>query len=284
MIDVLADIIGFVVFFANMRAAYATLLVALVAYTLYASTGRRWLGRAGTGVTILTWCLLTATLLVRGIASGHWPLSTQYEFVLGFVWLLLAIYLALEIYWRERRAGTFVLGITLILATYAVSASPARRAIGPLLPVLRSVWLQAHVLTAMVGYAAFGVAAGLGLMHLAYPPEGSTPDWLPPLDEAEQMLERVICLGFPWLSLGILTGAFWAQMAWGRYWGWDPKETWALVTWLWYAMVLHLRPLRRWRGRKLAALVVAGFGIVCFTFVGVPWLVRTIRLESLHGF
>jgi ABC-type transport system involved in cytochrome c biogenesis permease subunit len=98
------------------------------------------------------------------------------------------------------------------------------------------------------------------------------------------MMERAVALGFPWLTLGILSGAIWAQNAWGRYWGWDPKETWALVTWLFYLLILHVRPLRRWRGRRLAALVVAGFGMVLFTFAGVPWLVRAVRLESLHGF
>lgn len=98
------------------------------------------------------------------------------------------------------------------------------------------------------------------------------------------MIDRAIALGFPWLTLGILTGAIWAQNTWGRYWGWDPKEAWALVTWLFYLLILHLRPRRRWRGRRLAALAVAGFGIVLFTFAGVPWLVRTVRLESLHGF
>jgi ABC-type transport system involved in cytochrome c biogenesis permease subunit len=97
-------------------------------------------------------------------------------------------------------------------------------------------------------------------------------------------MERAIGLGFPWLTLSILAGAIWAQNAWGRYWGWDPKETWALVTWLWYLLILHLRPQPAWRGRRLAGLVIAGLGIVIFTFVGVPWLVRTVRLESLHGF
>ena len=85
-------------------------------------------------------------------------------------------------------------------------------------------------------------------------------------------------------TLGILSGAIWAQTAWGRYWGWDPKETWTLVTWLWFLLILHLCPLSRWRGRRLAVLVLAGFALVCFTFVGVPWLVRTVRLETLHGF
>jgi ABC-type transport system involved in cytochrome c biogenesis permease subunit len=105
----------------------------------------------------------------------------------------------------------------------------------------------------------------------------------PTLSTAEGM-ERAVALGFPWLTLSILTGAIWAQKAWGRYWGWDPKETWALITWLWVLLILHVRPLRRWRGRRLAALTVIGFGVVLFTFAGVPWLVRTVRLETLHGF
>ena len=97
-------------------------------------------------------------------------------------------------------------------------------------------------------------------------------------------MQRLIALGFPWLTLSILTGAIWAQEAWGRYWGWDPKEIWALITWLLFLLILHVRTLRRWRGRRLAWLVVAGFGVILFAFLGLPWLVRTIRLESLHTF
>jgi ABC-type transport system involved in cytochrome c biogenesis permease subunit len=153
------------------------------------------------------------------------------------------------------------------------------RVVAPLLPALRSVWLQIHVLTAAVAYGAFGVAAGLGLMQLV----GGGKSQIE-CHEIDLVTGRAIALGFPWLTLSILTGAIWAQKAWGRYWGWDPKETWALVTWLWYLLIMHVRPLRRWRGRRLAALTVAGFGVVLFTFAGVSWLVRTVRLESLHGF
>jgi ABC-type transport system involved in cytochrome c biogenesis permease subunit len=141
--------------------------------------------------------------------------------------------------------------------------------------------MPVHVLTAMVGYAAFGVAAGLSVMRLI---DREKDERWPLAEVIERAMDRSVGLGFPWLTLSILTGAIWAQKAWGRYWGWDPKETWALVTWLWFLLVLHVRPLPRWRGRRLAALVVAGFGLVLFTFVGVPWLVRTVRLESLHGF
>jgi len=265
---------------------YLTLWLAVVVYVIHLFLRDRWVGLLATGTTVISWILLTAGLVWRGLAAGHWPLTNRYEFALCFVWAVISVYLLLETSWRERRAGTFVLVVALLLATYAVIRPAAERTIAPLLPALRSVWLQVHVLTAMVGYAAFAVAAGLGMMRLFLPSfpsmggdERGGQRW-PAAEEIERAMERAVALGFPWLTLGILTGAIWAQKAWG----WDPKETWALVTWLWYLLILHVRPLRRWRGRWLAVLVVAGFGVVLFTFVGVPWLVRVVRLETLHGF
>jgi cytochrome c-type biogenesis protein CcsB len=261
--------------------AYPILWLATVAYTVHRAREGRWTGRLATGLAASAWGLLTAGLVQRGLEAGHWPLTNRYEFALCFAWAIVAVYLLLEASWRERRAGVFVLAVALLVATYAVSRPADERAIAPLLPALRSVWLQVHVLTAVVAYGAFGVAAGLGLMRLVHR-EGNGR-W-PAATEVERAMERAVALGFPWLTLSILTGAIWAQQAWGRYWGWDPKETWALVTWLWFLLILHVRPLRRWRGRRLAILTVAGLGVVFFTFVGVPWLVRTVRLESLHGF
>jgi ABC-type transport system involved in cytochrome c biogenesis permease subunit len=261
--------------------AYPILWLTAIAYAVNLVREGRWTGRLATGLAAITWGLLTAGLVQRGLDAGHWPLTNRYEFALCFVWAIVAVYLLLEASWRERRAGAFVLAVALLVATYAVSRPTDERAIIPLLPALRSVWLQVHVLTAVVGYGAFGVAAGLGLMRLLHR-EGDGR-W-PAAAEVERAMERAVALGFPWLTLSILTGAIWAQHAWGRYWGWDPKETWALVTWLWFLLILHMRPLRRWRGRRLAVLTVVGLGVVLFTFVGVPWLVRTVRLESLHGF
>jgi cytochrome c-type biogenesis protein CcsB len=233
----------------------------------------------------MSWALLTIGLVQRGLSAGHWPLTTPYEFALCWVWAITAIYLLLEASWRERRAGGFVLVIALLVMTYAVLRPADKQTIAPLLPALRSPWLQLHVLTTLLGFGAFGVATGLGLMQLIkwHALAGESAQTLTRA-ELERTMYRTVVLGFPWLTLGILTGAIWAQAAWGRYWGWDPKETWALITWLWYLLVLHIYPLRHWRGRRLAALVVTGLGIVLFTFIGVPWLVRTIRLESLHGF
>jgi ABC-type transport system involved in cytochrome c biogenesis permease subunit len=260
---------------------YILLWLALIVYIVHLVRGGRWAGWAATGSAVIAWGALTVGLVQRSLIAGHWPLTTRYEFALCFVWAIVTIYLLLEASWRERRAGSFVLAVALLVATYAVTRPAADRATALLLPVLRSVWLQIHVLTAMVGYAAFAVAAGFGVMRLMQ--RGERLRW-PAMEWVERAMERAVALGFPWLTLAILTGAIWAQRAWGRYWGWDPKEAWALITWLWYLLILHVRPLRRWRGRRLAALVVIGLGVVLFTFVGVPWLVRVVRLESLHGF
>jgi cytochrome c-type biogenesis protein CcsB len=266
--------------------AYALQWIAFLAYLMRAKSGYRWAGPAGTGFAGLGWGLLTAGLVQRGLASGHWPLTNRYEVALFVTWSILAIYLLLEVSWRERGAGVFVMAIALLMATYAVTRSADERATYPLLPALRSVWLQLHVLSSLIGYGAFGVAAGLGLMRLMERLQSDSDEnvRLPPKEQIERTMERVVALGFPWLTLGILTGAIWAQNAWGRYWGWDPKETWSLIAWLWYLLILHVRSLRSWRGRRLAGLVVLGFGVVLFTYIGVPSLVRIIRLESLHGF
>jgi ABC-type transport system involved in cytochrome c biogenesis permease subunit len=252
---------------------------AVIAHLVFLAYGTRRVGWTASGLAILAWAWLTVSLIRRGLEAGHWPLSNRYEYALCFAWAIVGIYLLLEVSWGERRAGAFVLAIALLVATYAATRPPDIRALAPLRPVLRSVWLQVHVLTAVVAYGASGVAAGLGLAQLAAGNKSASAD-----AEIQLAAERVIALGFPWLSLSILTGAIWAQKAWGRYWAWDPKECWALITWLWYLLILHARSLRRWRGRRLAALIVAGFGIVLFSFIGVPWLVRIVRLETLHGF
>jgi ABC-type transport system involved in cytochrome c biogenesis permease subunit len=203
-------------------------------------------------------------------------LTNRYEFALCFLWVIVTVYLLLEANWRERRAGAFVLAVALLVATFALLRPTDEQTIRPLLPILRSIWLQIHVLSAAIGYGVCGVAAGLAVMRLVSPASSE--------ETQEILMERIVTLGFPWLTLGLLSGAIWAQNAWGRYWGWDPKETWALLTWLWYLLILHVRGVHGWRGRRLAALVLAGFGIVFFTLAGLPWLIRTVRLESLHGF
>ena len=242
-------------------------------------------------MTALAWAALTFGLIARGLNAGHWPLTNRYEFALCFAWAIVGVYLLQKARWRHANAGdqfasaegAATVALALLVATYALTRPVEERAIYPLLPALRSVWLQVHVLSAAIGYGTCGVAAALALPRvlMAHNP---APDSEHDTDASDRKIERIVAWGFPWLTLSILTGAIWAQEAWGRYWGWDPKETWALITWLWYLLVLHLRSVRGWRGVRLAALVVAGFIVVLFSFAGLPWLIRTVRLTSLHGF
>jgi cytochrome c-type biogenesis protein CcsB len=267
--------------------SYLSIWAAVIAYFVALRSAHPWINRVARLLTVVGFLLLTTGLVLRGLSAGHWPITNRYEVSLCIVWMILGIQILLEMSWREgERAGGFTLIPALILASYALTRSASEQEIFPLLPVLRSTWLQIHVLTSVIGYGAFCIASGFGLARLVQGRLGidQMSAHLPSQDQIERTMERVIALGFPWFSLGILTGGIWAQEAWGRYWGWDPKETWSLITWLWYLLILHVRALRTWRGRRLALLTLAGFGVVMFTFIGVPWLVRTVRLESLHGF
>ncbi|HIE38343.1 MAG TPA: c-type cytochrome biogenesis protein CcsB [Anaerolineales bacterium] len=266
-----------------LTATYIFLWAALVLYGLHLLGGSDWAGWGGTGGAVAAWVVLTGGLAIRGLRAGHWPLTNRYEFGLCFLWALLAVHLLLEISAGERRWGGFGIGVAILVATTALAHPPGERAIYPLAPALRSVWLPIHGLTAAVGYGACGVGAGLALMRTVHPGGERGPKW-PPVVSVERAMGRALGLGFPWLTLSILSGGIWAEVAWGRYWGWDPKESWSLVVWLGYLLFFHLRAVRGWRGRRLAGVVVAAFVLLYFGFVGIPALVRGIRLESLHGF
>ncbi len=254
---------------------YGFLWIALIFCGLEWRTGRRGPRRAALGLSGVAWGLWTVGLAERWQASGHWPMSTRYEFGLAFVWALLGLHLLATA--EVPRAGGGGLLLTLALATYLLTRPAGERVVSPLLPVLRSVWFPLHTLSAALAYGLFGVAAGLGLTGLVERDGGARASLL-------GRMERAADGGFLWLTLSLLLGGVWARHAWGRYWGWDPKETWTLGVWLLYLLPLHLRPLPAWRGRRQIALVLLGFAGVLFLLLGVPWVVRVARLESLHGF
>ncbi len=166
-----------------------------------------------------------------------------------------------------------------------LSSSIYPREIKPLSPVLQSYWLGIHTILAFTGDAAFAMACGIGIMYLLQEyfvkkkKLGSLFHRLPSLQILDEINYRLITIGFPLLTLAIITGALWAESAWGSYWQWDPKEVWSLITWLIYALVLHVRLRAGWRGKRAAILSILGFIVVIITFFGVNLL-----LNSLHGF
>jgi cytochrome c-type biogenesis protein CcsB len=159
--------------------------------------------------------------------------------------------------------------------------------IEPLIPALQSNWLTYHVITCFLGYSGFAVSFGASIMYLAkFKKNAEKPSMqqvseglFPSLEALDEIIYKTIAIGFLLLGVGIITGAVWANYAWGSYWSWDPKETWSLITWLVYAAFIHARLTRGWRGRKAAVLSIIGFACVIFTFLGVNYL-----LSGLHSY
>jgi len=204
------------------------------------------------------------------------PLSNFYESLIFFAWCLPALGLmAFRRYFKGYLVALVALLSTLLLA-YA-SLGGVDSSIKPLMPALKSNWLLIHVVTAFLGYAAFALAFGTALLYLLQ--ERRPRPSLPPLPLLDGLIYRTTVLGFLLLTLGIFTGAVWAETAWGRYWSWDPKETWSLITWFIYAALLHARHLKGWHGRRIAWLAVLGFMAVLFTYFGVSFL-----LSGLHSY
>ncbi len=220
----------------------------------------------------------TAGIILRWVESykmgiGHAPLSNLYESLVFFSWTILIIYLFVERKYKNRTIGAFVTPLAFFAMAYA---SLHNNSIQPLIPALKSNWLIAHVITCFIGYAAFAIALGTSCMYLIKKRDTEGKSLLlkrfPKTNIIDELTYQMIMLGFLFLSIGIITGAVWANSAWGRYWGWDPKETWSLITWFIYATVLHAKMMRGWHGKKIAYLSIVGFAAVLFTYFGVNWL------------
>jgi len=240
------------------------------------------LGYLATLFTLFAWLIQTTGLGLRWVESyqmgiGHAPLTNMYESVVFFSWTIIILYLLIEWKFKTKIIGAFAVPFAFLAMAYASFAGEINKTISPLVPALQSNWLIAHVVTCFIGYAAFAVAAGLGIMYLIR--NRSTTSILPPLDVLDEITHKTMVFGFIWLSAGIITGAIWANSAWGTYWSWDPKETWSLITWFFYAITLHARYTRGWAGTRVAVLAIFGFLSVIFTYYGVNFL-----LSGLHSY
>jgi cytochrome c-type biogenesis protein CcsB len=249
--------------------------------------------RRQTPGVLATWVALlglignTAGIVMRWVESyrmgiGHAPLSNLYESLVFFAWTITLLYLFIERRYGNRVIGAFTMPLAFLAMAYASLSPNISDRIQPLLPALKSNWLIAHVITCFIGYAAFAVAFGLSIMYLIRQREpdskGSLLDRFPKPNLIDDLTHQMIMFGFLFLSVGIISGAVWANSAWGRYWGWDPKETWSLITWFIYATLLHAKLMRGWHGRRIAYLSVIGFAAVLFTYFGVN------LLPGLHSY
>ncbi|PHR29026.1 MAG: c-type cytochrome biogenesis protein CcsB [Desulfotalea sp.] len=249
------------------------------------------IGKIATIFTAFAWIIQTAGLLLRWSESyqmgiGHAPLTNMYESVVFFSWTLILLYLIIEVKFKTKVIGAFAVPFAVLAMAYASFSTDISKTINPLVPALQSNWLISHVVTCFVGYASFAVAAALGIMYLLK--SGSKPDnnttsdattRLPSLIILDSIIHSTMVFGFIWLTAGIITGAVWANSAWGTYWSWDPKETWSLITWFFYAVTLHARYTRGWSGKPIALLAIFGFVSVLFTYYGVNFL-----LSGLHSY
>jgi cytochrome c-type biogenesis protein CcsB len=217
---------------------------------------------------------------------GHAPLSNLYESVVFFTWTIILIYGILEFRYKYRVIGAFVVPFALLGMAWAQLS--LNSGIEPLVPALQSNWLLYHVITCFLAYATFAVACGISIMYLIKErlegkdgnnPAGGLMSMFPSIKVLDDLNYKAIMVGFPLLTIGIVTGAAWANYAWGTYWSWDPKETWSLIVFFVYATFLHARITRGWVGRRAAILSVVGFVATIFCYLGVNLL-----LSGLHSY
>ncbi|KLT73903.1 cytochrome C biogenesis protein [Neisseria arctica] len=215
--------------------------------------------------------------------AGHIPVSTLYEVFILFMVITALMYLYYEKKFAIQKLGGFVFAFMAVLVSFVLwySVSREAHAIQPLIPALQSWWMKIHVPANFIGYGAFCISAMLGVAELAVlrAEAKGRKSWLPASQVIEEVMYKAIAVGFLFFTIATILGALWAADAWGRYWSWDPKETWAFIVWLNYAVWLHLRLVAGWRGKVLAWWAVIGLFITAFAFIGV-----NMFLSGLHSY
>ena len=239
--------------------------------------------------------LFTLTLLNRWINEGYFPLSNLYESLIFLSWGISTIHLFIEHKTKSRLIGSTSTPILFLISGFSSLTLPTemQKAL-PLVPSLQSNWLMMHVSMMMISYATLIVGSLLSILYLSFHIVNSNKhkqifnstnsnaessitssinySRISLLQTIDTWSYRIIGLGFPFLTIGIISGAVWANEAWGSYWSWDPKETWALITWLIFAIYLHSRLLKGWQGQKAALVGSCGFFVIWICYLGVNFL------------
>jgi cytochrome c-type biogenesis protein CcsB len=266
-------------------------MVSMVVFFIFLATRHKTIGQIASQIAYAGFIVQTIAIGLRwketyDLGIGHAPLSNLYESVVFFSWAIILFYCLMEYKFKYRIIGAFVLPFALLSMAWAQLGLSS--GIDPLMPALQSNWLLYHVITCFLGYAAFAVACSISIMYLikiryeapgSQQKSGGLPDLFPLAKILDDLNYRAIVVGFPLLTLGIITGAAWANYAWGSYWSWDPKETWSLIVWFVYATFLHARLTKGWVGKRAAWLSIVGFASTIFCYLGV-----NLFLSGLHSY
>jgi len=287
---------------------FGVLLFAMITYwvNLSLSSDSILLAKIGKATTVVASFMLFFILCSRWIVAGYFPLSNLYESLLFLTWLLLTIYLYIETKTKSKLIGSVLIPVALLISGFAnLTLSPEMQKASPLVPALQSNWLMMHVSMMLLSYGTLIIGSLLCILFLVISrykdvdlkiiDDSSLPLYnimldyyeaklLSPSNEISELGKlkllqsidnwsyRIIGLGFPFLTIGIISGGVWANEAWGSYWSWDPKETWALITWLIFATYLHARITKGWEGKKTAILGGLGFFVIWICYLGVNFL------------
>ncbi len=266
----LVSIVTFIYFFAA--------FLFLVSIIIHKKPVERW----AVLITFAGLALQTAAIIIRWIHSyqlgiGHVPLSNFYESLVFFSWSIIFVYLIMRRRYSNNPFGILAVFFAFLILAYASLSGTVNCSIQPLIPALQSNWLISHVISCFLAYACFAIAFGTSILYLLKIKVNISI--IPDASFLNEVTYKMISIGFVLLTLGIITGAAWADRAWGRYWGWDPKETWSLITWLIYGAFLHTRLLHGWKGVKMSLVSIIGFIAVIFTYLGVNYV-----LSGLHSY
>ena len=287
---------------------FGILLIATILYWINLAIFNKNVNLARLGIlgAVVANSLLFFILCSRWIIAGYFPLSNLYESLLFLAWVIITIYLYLEFKTKSKLLGAILIPVVLFINGFAnLTLTTDMQKSSPLVPALQSNWLMMHVSMMMLSYGALIIGSLLSILFLVISKfkdislkiegESSLPIYnimvnyyetnifsaadnisemgkLKLLQSLDNWSYRIIGLGFPFLTIGIIAGGVWANEAWGSYWSWDPKETWALITWVVFATYLHSRITKGWDGKKTALLGSIGFFVIWICYLGVNFL------------
>jgi cytochrome c-type biogenesis protein CcsB len=293
---------------SSSNLVFAILLIAMISYWVNLSFFNKsdLLSNFGKLSATIASGLLFFVLCSRWIVAGYFPLSNLYESLLFLTWTLLTLYLYIESQTKSKLIGAILIPVALLINGFSnLTLSPEMQKASPLVPALQSNWLMMHVSMMLLSYGTLIMGSLLCILFLVISQYrevdlkqvdvSSTPLYNIMLDYYEAKLVspqnnvselgklkllqsldnwsyRIIGLGFPFLTIGIIAGGVWANEAWGSYWSWDPKETWALITWIVFAVYLHARITKGWEGKRTAILGGLGFFVIWICYLGVNFL------------